>query len=66
MKEDLVNGIARAMKIVSYTFVIILLLGNLKIVELESYVVNAITAITILMLVIGSVLYWYAKKNNIE
>ena len=62
MKEDLVNGIARAMKIVSYTFVVILLLGNLKIVELESYVVNAITAITILMLVIGSVLYWYAKK----
>lgn len=62
MKEDLVNGIARAMKIVSYTFVVILLLGNLKIVELESYVVNAITAITILMLVIGSVLYWYAKS----
>ena len=66
MKEDLVNGIARAMKIVSYTFVVILLLGNLKIVELESYVVNAITAITILMLVIGSVHYWYAKKHNIE
>lgn len=66
MKEDLVNGIARAMKIVSYTFVVILLLGNLKIVELESYVVNAITAITILMLVIASVLYWYAKKHNIE
>lgn len=62
MKEDLVNGIARAMKIVFYTFVVIMLLGNLKIVELESYVVNAITAITILMLVIGSVLYWYAKK----
>ena len=54
------------MKIVSYTFVVILLLGNLKIVELEDYVVNAITAITILMLVIGSVLYWYAKKHNIE
>ena len=50
----------------SYTFVVILLLGNLKIVELESYVVNAITAITILMLFIGSVLYWYAKKHNIE
>jgi len=66
VKEDLVNGIARAMKIVSYTFVVILLLGNLKIVELESYVVNAITAITILMLVIGFVLYWYAKKHNIE
>lgn len=66
MKEDLVNGIARAMKIVSYTFVVILLLGNLKIVELESYVVNAITAITILMPVIGCVLYWYAKKHNIE
>lgn len=62
VKEDLVNGIARAMKIVSYTFVVILLSGNLKIVELESYVVNAITAITILMLVIGSVLYWYAKS----
>ena len=30
MKEDLVNGIARAMKIVSYTFIVILLLGNLK------------------------------------
>ena len=66
VKEDLVNGIARAMKIVSYTFVVILLLGNLKIVELESYVVNAITVITILMLGIGSVLYWYAKKHNIE
>ena len=66
MKEDLVNGIARAMKIVSYTFVVIMLLDNLKIVELESYVVNAITAITILMLVIGYVLYWYAKKHNIE
>lgn len=66
MKEDLVNGVARAMKIVSYTFVVIMLLGNLKIEELESYVVDAITAITILMLVIGSILYWYAKKHNIE
>lgn len=66
VKEDLVNGIARAMKIVAYTFVVIMLLGNLKIVELESYVVNAITAISILMLVIGYVLYWYAKKHNIE
>ena len=66
MRENLVNGIARAMKIVSYTFVGIMLLGNLKIIELESYVVNAITAITILMLVIGSILYWYAKKHNIE
>lgn len=50
----------------SYTFVVILLLGNIKIVELDSYVVNAITTIAILMLVIGSVLYWYAKKHNIE
>lgn len=66
VKEDLVNGVARAMKIVAYTFVVIMLLGNLKIVELESYVVNAITAITILMLVIGCVLYWYAKKHNIK
>lgn len=64
--EDLIKGVARAMKIVTYTFVVIMLLGNLKIVELESYVVNAITAITILMLVIGYVLYWYAKKHNIE
>lgn len=64
--EDLIKGVARAMKIVTYTFVVIMLLGNLKIVEFGSYVYDAITAISILMLVIGYVLYWYAKKHNIE
>lgn len=64
--EDLIKGVARAMKIVAYTFIVITLLGNLKVVEFGSYVYDAITAISILMLVIGYVLYWYAKKHNIE
>lgn len=64
--EDLIKGVARAMKIVTYTFIVIVLLGNLKVVEFGSYVYDAITAISILMLVIGYVLYWYAKKHNIE
>lgn len=64
--EDLIKGVTRAMKIVAYTFIVIVLLGNLKVVEFGSYVYDAITAISILMLVIGYVLYWYAKKHNIE
>lgn len=34
--EDLIKGVARAMKIVAYTFIVIVLLGNLKVVELEA------------------------------